>query len=84
MVQQAITYTCFVNVTWLRVGYLEREVAAVSIGTLGKVAIKRENVIHQMQLELLYVCTGNLTPYKLLPCRKEVFNRDDIFISTLN
>ena len=49
VMQKPVANTCFVDVSWFRIGDIECAVSAVFIGMIQKFGIKRKNVIHQLE-----------------------------------
>ena len=64
----------------LRVAYPEVLVTAMAICARGEVAVERKDIYHQVPLELLYVSSLALAPYKLLPGCKHVLERNNIVV----
>src|SRR3989344_1628431 len=69
-----------VDVARFGVGDVEGVIWTMGICFLFQFAVKRENVVHQAMLKLLHVALIALTAQKFLPCAKQVFHRNDIFI----
>ena len=78
--QKSVAHGRFVNVARFRVGDVESVVAAMCVRFVFQVAVEREDVVHEPMLELLHVALIALTAQKFLPCAKQVFHRNDIFI----
>ena len=68
------------NVAWFRVVDLEGFVGAVSICFVFQIAVERENVVHQVMLEILHILFLSLAADELLPRREEIFDGDDILV----
>lgn len=53
----------------------------MTIGLFGQFLMERQDVAHEVTLELLYVLSPALAVLELPPCLKEIFERDDILIA---
>ena len=78
--KKAVAHVRFVYAAGLRVGDVERLVIGMSVGFLAQILVEREYVIHQAELELLYVFAFTLSAHELAPRFEEIFERDDILV----
>lgn len=81
MMKQAVTHACLVNVSRLRVGDVERVVAAVAIRFRFQVRVERQDIVHELQAEFLHISLLPLAPQEFFPCLKKILDRDDIIKS---
>ena len=80
MVQEAVTHTRLVYVAWFRVANSEVFVAAVAVRACYKVAMQRENVLHQIAPEFLHVLLSAFASHEFLPGSKKIFYQNDILV----
>ena len=80
MVQQPVADACFMYVAWLGVGDFEMMISAVHVCFSLQLLVQSKDMVHQICLKLLHVLFAALTPYKLLPRFKQIFDGNDIFI----
>ena len=80
VVEEAVAYGGFMDVAGFWVVHFEVFVAAVGIGASGEVAVEREDVVHQIALEILHVVASAFPSQEFSPCLKEILDRDDIVI----
>lgn len=74
VVQEPISNTCFMDVSWLWVVNLERVVFAVFVGLILQIVMQRQNIIHEVELEFLYIFLVPFALNELLPGQKQVIN----------
>lgn len=67
MMKQAVADVCLVDVPRLRVGDIERLIAAVPIGTMKKVAVKGKDIIHKADTKFLDIRFSALAAQKFSP-----------------
>ena len=80
MMQKPVTNACFMNITRFRIGDFEMLICRMRIFFHGKLAVKRDDVRHQISLEFLHVFPRSLAADEFLPRLEEIFERDDIII----
>jgi len=68
MVEQSVTHTGFMNISWLWVGNVKRFVCAMYIRSVFQFTMKRKDVLHKIVLENLHVFPFPLSSKKLFPC----------------
>ena len=73
MVSKAIADTCLMDISRLGISDIKCLIAAVFIGMMKKVGMKRKDIIHQMKLEELDVRLSFFAFDKFTPGKKEIF-----------
>lgn len=79
VMDEAIADACFVDVSRLRVGNIEGLIAAVAVGSIDKVTMKCEDVIHETQAEFLHVELPPLAGQEFPPSFKQILNTYYLF-----
>ena len=74
MVEKSIAYRCFVNVTRLRITYLEGFVGTVIVYLTLQVTMEVEDVVHEARLEVLHILFLTLSADEFLQCFKEILD----------
>lgn len=80
VVQKPVAHARLVYIARLRVGDFEMLVAAMRVRASRKVAMKREDIVHQSVLKLLHIFLLPFSAYELFPRGKQIFNRNDILV----
>jgi len=78
--QKSVADACFVYVARFRVVYFEVLVSSVMIRTRNEISMERNDIIHQISSECLYILTLTFSLYEFFPRGKQIFKRDDILI----
>ena len=74
VVQETVANTCFVNVSWLRVGDVEFLISAVAVGTISKVAVQHKEIVHEQKREFLYIRSSAFSAQEFPPRFKQIFH----------
>ena len=77
-VDDPVAHARLVDVARLRIVHLERLVDSVPVGFRDKLGVEVDEVLHETELECLYVFPRTLAARKFLPRFEEIFERDDI------
>ena len=80
MMQQSVTHTGFMNISWLGVGYVEGVVATMNVRFDLEFLVEIKNIVEQPILKFLYVRFLLLSPQEFLPRCKQIFYRNDIVV----
>ena len=83
VMQKPVPNAGFMNITRFRIGDFEMLICRVRIYFGGKLAMKRDDVRHQISLEFLHVFARSLAADKFFPRLEEIFERNDIIICML-
>lgn len=81
MMQQAVAHLGFVNVTRLRIVNLECVIRSVTVGFIGKLAVKREDVARKIQGKNCDIFALPLSAQKFAPRGKQIFHGNDIMVN---
>ena len=79
MMQKPVADTRFVDVARLRIGDLERLIAAMAVGMIDKVGMERKEVVHQTKLKFLDILLLPLSRSKFFPCLQEILHSGYFF-----
>jgi hypothetical protein len=74
MMQEPVAHACFMYVARLRIGYLERLVAAMTISAIHEVTMERKDVVHQTRSEFLHIWLFTLAAQEFLPSLKQILD----------
>ncbi len=80
MVEQPVAHAGLVDVARLGVGDFEMLIWAVAVGFIFEIAVERGDLIYQVSLKLQDVYLLALAVEKLLPRRKQIFDRNDTVV----
>lgn len=80
MMEQSVPNARLVNVARFRVSYLERLICGMSIGFGNKITMKRNNIRHEISLELLHILAGPLSSREFFPRLEQIFERYDMIV----
>ena len=80
VMDQSITHTCLMDITLFWVVDPERLIRTVPIRFLREFAVKCNDIVRQMEGECYNIFASPLAAEKLLPCREEILNGNDILI----
>ena len=77
---QPVAHRRLMNITRLRVVNFERLVLTVAIRLCDKVAMERKDIAHQAMPKILHIFLAAFATDELLPCSKQILDRNDILI----
>ena len=72
--EQAVTDTGFVNVSGFGIVDFESLISAVFVGMMKKIAVEREDIVHQIERKFLYVFPASFPALKFLPGFQKIFD----------
>lgn len=84
MMEQAVAHERLMDIPRLRIGNLKGVVASMPVSPFLELAPQLEDVIHEPVLEFLNILLLPLAPDEFLPCREQVFQRNDILIAIMD
>ena len=80
MMDQPVAYTGFVNIARLWIINLKSMVLSMAIGFIGKVAMKRQDVVHQVDREFPDIFSLPFSRQEFPPGGKQIIKRYDIIV----
>ena len=81
VMEQPIPYTRFVDVSRFRIIDLECFICRMLVAFVDQIAMKRDNVGHEVTSEFLHILSLTLTADEFLPSGEKIFKGNDIIIA---